>query len=99
MKLMKRAVAVALMALLAAGVTACEQKKETTEAVPAEKAAPAVEQKAPAAEVQAPAQEAQPPVEEELQPAEEENLADVPSPDSEPQPEEAPAAAPAGEQK
>ncbi|MBI4792290.1 MAG: hypothetical protein HY789_06085 [Deltaproteobacteria bacterium] len=93
---MKRAVAVALMSLLASGMIACEQKKESTEAVPAEKA-PAMEQQAPAADVQAPAQEAQP-MEEEIQPPAEEGLADVPSPDSEP-PAEAPAPAPAGEQK
>ena len=96
MKLMKRAVAVALMSLLASGMIACEQKKESTEA-PAEKA-PAMEQQAPAADVQAPAQEAQPAMEEEIQPPTEEGLADVPSPDSEP-PAEAPVAAPAGEQK
>jgi len=78
MKLMKRAVAVALMSLLASGMIACEQKKESTEA-PAEKAAPAMEQQAPAADVQAPAQEAQPAMEEEIQPPAEEGLADVPS--------------------
>ena len=79
MKLMKRAVAVALMSLLASGMIACEQKKESTEA--------------PAADVQAPAQEAQPAMEEEIQPPAEEGLADVPSPDSEPPAEQVPAPA------
>jgi hypothetical protein len=93
MKLMKKAVAVALMTLFTSGMIACEQKQEKTEAVPAEKAAPMVEEKAPAAEVQAPAEEVQPPAAEEAQPpAAVEGTADVPSPDSEAQPEEAPAA-------
>lgn len=91
MKLMKKAVALVLMSLLVASLTACDQKKEKAEVAPAvEHAAPAVEQPAPAAEQAAPAVEA--PAPETAPAAEGQQPMEVPSPDQPQEGQPAPAA-------
>jgi len=66
MNTIKKTLAFALMAIIAAGMIACKQKEETTTVIVPE-AAPVIEEAAPAVEEEAPAveEEAAPAVEEE----------------------------------